>query len=148
MVLPRYATTERVAVAWLASLPTFSAGMVGTELPDGTTWAATGFLVVTTVGGSSEINYPLAHPRISVQCYAVSPDTGVPPWNLAGDLAAAIDAGCQAATGVEQFLTLPNCDQNARLLSAYTTGIPRRSYGDMGDYAVIVTDVALHWTTR
>jgi hypothetical protein len=143
-----YATAERVAAAWLAGLPGFSTAMVGTELPDGTAWASTGFLVVTTVGGSSEVHIPLEHPRVSVQCYAVSPDTGVPPWNAAGNLAAAIGAACQAPASVEHLLTLPNCDQGARLLSAYTTTIPRRTYGDVGDYACVVVELALHWTTH
>jgi hypothetical protein len=150
MSVPRYATTERVAVAWLATLAGVTSAMVDTELPDlaVTDWSATGFLVVTAVGGTSAIEFPLAHPLVSVQCFAVSADTGVPPWNAAGNLAATIDAGCFAPTGVGQFVTLPNCDENARVLSAYTTGIPRRSYGDMGDYACMVTQLALHWTTR
>lgn len=150
----RYATTEKVAVAWLSSLPDFSAAMVGTVLPapppagGPVTWASTGFLVVTTLGGASELNFPLAHPRVSVQCWAVDPDTGLPPWNFAGDMAASIGAGCQSTQGVEQVLTLPNSDQNARLLSAYITSLPRRIYGDQGDYACMVTELALHWTTH
>jgi hypothetical protein len=150
VTLPRFATTERVAVAWLATLSGFTSAMVGTELPDlaTTDWSATGFLVVTAAGGSSEINYPLEHPLVSVQCYAVSPNTGVPPWNMADDLAANISAGCLASTGAGQFVTLPTSDQNARVLSAYTTSIPRRSYGDMGDYACVVQEIALHWTTH
>jgi hypothetical protein len=150
VTLLRYATTERVAVAWLGSLSTFSPSMVGTELPDlqVTDWSATGFLVVTTTGGSSDIEIPVEHPIVGVQCFAVSPDTGVPPWGFADDLAAAIGAGCAATTGVEQLLTLPTSDQNARLMSAYTVGVARRSYSDMGDYACKQTSLALHWVTR
>lgn len=150
MTTPRYATTERVAVAWLSTLAGLSAAMVGTVLPDlaDSDWSATGFLVVTAVGGTSAIEVPLAHPLVSVQCFAVSPDTGVPPWNAAGNLAATIDAGCFAPSGAGQVVTLPDCDQNARVLSAYTSGIPRRSYGDMGDYACVVAQLALHWTTH
>lgn len=144
----RYATAEHVAVAWLASLPAFSPAMVGTRLPDGTDWSATGYLVVTAVGGSSEIHIPLDHPRVGVGCYAVLPDSGDPPWNAAANLAAEINAASQDTTGVGQLLTLPTCDQNARLLSVYTTSIPRRSYGDYGDYACVPIELALHWTTR
>lgn len=147
MTTPRYATTERVAVAWLASLAAFSAGMVGTVLPDGTGWATTGFLVVTTVGGSSDVHIPVEHPIVSVQCYAVDPDTGVPPWFAAGNLAAALGAACFAPTGVQQVLALPDCDQSARVLSVYTTGQSRRSYADLGDYACVVQQLTLNWTT-
>ena len=150
MTLLRYASTERVALAWLSLLPGLSSGMVDTALPDlqVTDWSTTGFVVVTAAGGSSDIEIPLNHPHAIVQCYAVDPNTGVPPWNLASDLAGAVAAGCSSPLAVEQLLTLPNCDQNARLLTAYTTTMPRRSYADQGDYACMELGLVLNWTTR
>lgn len=145
-----YATTERVVVAWLSSLPGITAGMVGVQLPNPTnggtpTWAATGFITPYALGGLSDPYLPLAHPVVGFKCWAVDPDTGRPPWNVAANLAETIRAGTRTA-GINQVLTLPNCDQNARILSAYMLEEPRRSFGDTGDYACFDTTVEIHWS--
>ena len=77
----------------------------------------------------------------------VDPDTGRPPWNQAANLAETIAAGC-FATSHSVFLTVPYCDQQARILSVYLIDEPRRAYGDMGDYACFDTSVAIHWAAR
>lgn len=145
----RPATTEKVAVAWLASLPGFNASMVGTELPsDNSTWAASGFVTVSTVGGSPNIYLPFAAPVVGLQFWAVSPDTGLPPWAMAGELAETVRAGCYDTPNIGRTLTPAYCDQQARVMSAYLLAEPRRSYGDVGDYACITVDLALPWSTR
>lgn len=136
-----FATTRKVSVAWLTSLGLAA----GAELPtDTSTWAATGFVTARASGGSADVDVPLAHPIVTLQCWAVDPDTGEPPWNLAHDLAEAVRAGC-FAHGTQQALTLPDSGQNARVLSAYLISEPRPSYGDTGDYACVTCDLALHW---
>jgi hypothetical protein len=148
----RYATTERVAIAWLGSLPGLDPSMVDPTLPPpdssgNVTWAATGFITPHGAGGRADMYLPVAHPVVMIQCWAVEPSTGRPPWNAANNLAEIIRQGC-LNNGNSQFLTLPNCDQNARLMSAYVVNEPRRTYGDVGDYACVTTDVQLHWTTH
>lgn len=136
-----FATTRKVSVAWLQSLGLAA----GAELPTETsTWASTGFVTARASGGSPGIHVPVAHPVVMLQCWAVDPDTGEPPWNLAGDLAEAVRAGC-FSDGTQVALTIPDSDQNARVLSAYLISEPRPSYGDVGDYACLVADLALHW---
>lgn len=142
----RYASTERVVMAWLPTLNGITASMVAASLPlnNNASWAASGFITPSGTGGNADIYLPLAHPIVTVKCWGVDPDSGLPPWNLAQNLAEIIRGGC-LSQGTEQYLTLPDCDQNARLLSVYLRTEPRRMYGDIGDYACFTTDMALHW---
>jgi hypothetical protein len=145
-----YASTERVVTAWLSSLPGITAAMVDTQLPNpnlNSTWAASGFITPHALGGTGDVHMQIDHPVVELKCWAVDPDTGRPPWNMAGNLAQTIKNGC-FASGTSQFLTLPYCDQNARLMSAYVIALPRRAFGDMGDYACFTTSVELHWVAR
>lgn len=145
-----YATTEKVIVAWIASLPGFSTAMVNPTLPSTPvgatpTWATTGFITPYAAGGLNDVSQPLAHPVVGLKCWAVDPTTGLPPWNQANNLAEAIRAGTKTR-GINQVLTLPNCDQDARILSVYMLEEPRRSFGDTGDYACFDTTVEMHWS--
>lgn len=148
----RYATTEKVVTAWLATLPGITAAMVGMQLPapdtsNNLSWAASGFITPYGLGGAPNIYVPVAKPVVGLKCWAVDPDTGLPPWNLADNLAETIRAGC-FNNGGELFLNIPYSDQNARLMSAYMLTEPRRSFGDTGDYACFDTEVQLHWHAR
>ncbi len=144
----RYATTEKVVNAWLAGLPGLNASMVDEQLPtDNTTWAASGFLTPTGMGGAADVYVPVAHPMVTVDCWAVDPDSGLPPWNKAANLAETVRSGT-FTNGVGTFVTLPYSDQNARILTAYLRSEPRRKYGDIGDYACVTFDLALHWAVH
>lgn len=143
-----YASTERVVNAWLATVPGISAAMVDEQLPaDNSTWAASGFITPYALGGVADIDMRIGHPIVGLKCWAVDPNTGRPPWNIAGNLAETVRNGC-FSNGTSRYLTLPYCDQNARLLSAYLVEEPRRTYGDTGDYACFNTSVALHWAAK
>lgn len=149
----RYATTLKVALAWLAGIEGLSADVVGEQLPDvaqdgSLSWAETGFITVTAAGGASNIYVPTISPVVMLQCFAVQADGIGPAWNLARDLAEAVRAGCFNADGIGYELELPYSDQNARVLSAYFVSEPRPSYGDHGDYAVITVDLRLHWVAK
>lgn len=143
----RYATTEAVVDAWLATLPGITSAMVGQTLPlNNTTWAASGYITPSGAGGTADLYLPVAHPVVTLKFWAVNPDTGLPPWNMARQLAEIVRAGClSTTTGVGVHVTLPYADQNARVLSAYLMQEPRRAYGDVGDYACFTADMALHW---
>jgi hypothetical protein len=143
--MPLRANTELVATAWLGGVTGLSTAMVATQLPkDNSSWAASGFVTVRTVGGSPGLYVPLRAPVVGVDCWAVSPNSGKPPWFQANALAELIDAGCRATNG-GRTLTLPTGYSQARVLSAYLVSEPRRSYADEGDYARYVLDLALHW---
>lgn len=145
MTIALRANTELVAVAWIGGVEGLTPGMVNVTLPkDNTGWAASGFVTVRAVGGSPGLYAPLRSPVCVCDCWAVSPNSAKPPWGLANHLAELIVAGC-LATNAERTVTLPDSYPGARVLSAYPVSEPRRAYGDQGDYAHYVLDLALHW---
>jgi len=119
--------------------------MVASTLPkDNTSWAASGFVTVRTVGGSPGIHVPLRSPVVTVDTWAVGPNSAKPPWGQASYLAELIDQGCRASDA-QRFVTLPTNYPDAKVLSAYLVSEPRRAFGDQGDYAHYVMDMALNW---
>lgn len=145
----RYATTEKVAVAWLSGVSGLSTAMVGATLPEDTSlWSATGFVTPAAVGGNPDLYLPFASPVVDIKCWAVDPGSGLPPWGAAENLAETVRAACYDIPSIGRFLTLPYCDQTARVLSAYPVQEPRRAYGDAGDYACVQVELALHWIIR
>jgi hypothetical protein len=136
------ATTEQVTIAWLKGIV---GDRVSTTLPkDNATWAASGFCVVTTVGGAANMYVPLREPVTALDCWAVNPDSAKPPWGKAACLAEAIQAGCYDAS-ISRLLTLPGNYPRARVLSAYTAYEPRRIPDDAASYARFSLGLALHW---
>lgn len=139
------ANTELVAVAWLRGVAGLSSSMVATTLPtDNSSWAASGFVTVRAVGGAPGIYVPLRSPVVTVDAWGVNPGSSKPPWFQAAALLEAVDLGCRAAD-VSRELTLPSGYPGARVLTAYLLSEPRRAYGDQGDYAHYIADLALHW---
>lgn len=137
------ATTELVAQAWLRGIV---GDIVATTLPrDNTTWAASGFVTVATVGGSAGMYVPLRSPVVSVDCWAVSPNSNRPPWNRAAALAERIQAGTYDHDGTPRLLTLPANYPQARVLSAYTSYEARRVPDDEASYARLNFGLSLNW---
>jgi hypothetical protein len=139
-----YATPEKVALGWGAAI--FNTTMVGATLPtDNTTWAASGFVTATiSTGLGPHMYYRFDRPVISLQCWAVNPDTGRPPWGKAQNLAETIRV-LGAYRNEPVAVTVPDSSENARVLSAYLVSEPRKVFGDLGDYAAYVVDVQLFW---
>lgn len=141
----RYANTEKVTAAWLATLPGITSAMVGGTVPSNNgTWAASGFIELSGLGGNADLDFPVDHPIVNLKFWTVDPDSGLPPWNRAADLGEIVKDGC-LSNGVGVILDLPTSDQNARILSVYMKQTPRRMYGDVGDYACFVAELAVHW---
>lgn len=139
-------TTDLVAVAWLAGVTGLSASMVATKLPaDNSTWAASGFVQVITVGGTPELYVPVASPVVGVSCWAANPNSAKPPWGKANHLAELIRAATYDHANVPRTLTLPSSFGHARVTAAYFVSEPKRIPGDPANYARFDADLALRW---
>lgn len=140
------ANTELVAVAWLGGVSGLTSSMVAATLPaDNSTWAVSGFVTVRTSGGSPGLYTPMREPVVTLDFWAVRPGSTKPPWYQANALAELVDAGTRASTA-QRAVALPSGYNSARVHSVYFVQEPRRAYGDQGDYAHYVADMAMHWT--
>lgn len=155
MTLPLVPDDEIVAAAWIATIPGFSAAMVGTVLPpdanpDGSpaAWITTGYVTVATAGGNPDPMLPVSRPVIDVRCWAAVPGSNRPPWQMARALGNAITAATwdrftfgrplvPAVNGVEYPVAV--------VQSAYMASTFRRLYADEADYACFWGDLALTW---
>jgi hypothetical protein len=141
------ANTELVAVAFLASLPGVPTGAVATTLPaDGSSWAAEGFVQVTTIGGSSSAYVPLRVPAVQVDVWANTPTSQKPPWGKANNLAEAISAGVYSLDATHVELTLPGDYPGAMVHAAFFASEWRRVPDDAANYARFTADMIISWT--
>lgn len=145
------ATTDLVVTAWLASLPGLSSSTVGTVLPrpdanGNLSWGASGFVAVTTVGGTPGMYVPLASPVVQLDCWATNPGSAKPPYGKANALAELIRWAVYVRANFQRPLALLRPGYaSARMLSAYLVTEPRRLYGDAADYARYQCDLAANW---
>jgi hypothetical protein len=142
--------TDLVYVFWIKTIAGFTADGVGTALPpDDTTWAANGYVVVpTTVGGTPHSTIPLRRPVAQVECRAVIPGSGLPPWGKAADLAEQIRFATYDRRNFGRSLPITlngAVYPDAKVLSAKILTEPRRIYADAADYAGYQFDLALQW---
>lgn len=138
-------TSELVAVAWLKGLPLLG-NLVSTELPaDNTTWAASGFTQVMTVGGIPAIDFALANPVVSIDSWACAADSGRTPWNKANQRAEIVRAGLLDHASVPRLLVLPAAYDNARVVTAYPVSEPRKIRGDEAQFARYTMDAVFSW---
>jgi len=147
---PLHATNDLVAVAWISSIPGLTADGVSTQLPpDDTTWAKNGWIVIpATVGGSPHSVMPLRRPVCQVECWAVTPGSGIPPWGKAADLAEQVRMATYDRHNFGRGLAVSLngvAYPAARALSAKILTEPHRVYGDQADYAGVSFDIAFQW---
>jgi hypothetical protein len=137
------ASTELVTVAWLRGVV---GDIVATTLPrSNSSWAASGFVTVATVGGAANAYVPLRSPVVSVDCWAVARESGRPPWNRAAALAERIQAACWDHPGTPRLLALPVGYPQARVLSAFTAYEARRVPDDEASYARFNLGLTVNW---
>lgn len=142
-ITPR-ATTDLVAVAWLRGVDGVPPDSVATTLPsNNSTWAASGFVQVTAIGGSPNPHLPVRMPVVGVDCWAVNPNSGRPPWGKANTLAEIIRDGTAGTGG--RVVALPAVGLSARVLEAWLLTEPRRIRNDDASYARYSFDLALRW---
>lgn len=150
LVASLHASSERVAVAWIMSIPGLVADGVATQLPsDETSWAKNGFVVVpTSVGGTPESNMPVRRPVVTVETWGTVPGSDKIPWGIPDQLMAQIIAGTYDRTTFGRPLTLVAGKvtyPTARVLSATAMSEPRRIWSDVGDYGGYTADIRLDW---
>ena len=146
LVLPARASSENVALAFLATLPGITSAMVAAVLPaDTSKWASTGFITATPVAGLPGIDIPTRHPLVQVDCWAVKPGAQRPPWGQVDQLTEAVVAGCQAARPVTLTVTAGASTAHARMLGVWVATEPMRLYSDDSSYARKRLDLRLDW---
>ena len=139
-------TNEGVAVAWLRGLP----GNIGaaTTLPrDVTSWAAGGFVTVAVIGGTAR-DTNLRSPVLSLDFWAVAPDSDRPPWGKANGLAEFVrDMTYQEDMFPVTVVPEPGDYLHALVQSAsLVSPDPRRVPDPDTSRAHYVLEAALHWT--
>lgn len=147
-----YANTEQVAVSWLKGVPGVPATGVATTLPtDNMTWAASGFMVVSVVGGSRHGYFALKNPVVRCDCWAVTFDSNgnpssKPPWGKASQLSEAVYAATLDQPNLRRTLSLPGVLPDCRVIEAEVITEPQRLYGDETNRAArIFFDLMLNW---
>jgi hypothetical protein len=140
-----YPSHDLVAVAFLQSLDLPADG-IDTDLPrDPADWTNQGFIQVTAVGGSPEIDVPVYRPAVQVDVWANRPGSEYPPWNQAGHLAAALVAATYDTDNFGISPTLPDGFRTVRVLTAFPLSEPRRILDDPAGFARVSLDLALRW---
>ena len=147
MTLPLFANDELVAQAFAAEVFGTSS-YIGTTLPipdnNGTvSWYDTGFVQITTIGGSSDNLLGMNAPVMAVDCWAAPRAAGgKPPWGKANNLAEVLRNGCRLAR--PHTLTLPGQFPKARFFTAYFASTPRR-LPDPASYAHYTFQIVVNW---
>jgi hypothetical protein len=153
------AASEVVAIAWLLGVPglTADADHIGVTVPqrDPATslypWADTGFVqMVGVIGGTPGMYVPSRQPVVSLNLWAVNPDSGLPPWGRARELGELIVADTYRTTGREGggrdvSALMPAGYAGAYVQAAWVVSEPRRVPGDAGAYARLSMDMAFAW---
>lgn len=144
-----FPTSEQVAVAWLKTIDGVPVNGVATTLPgDNSTWAASGFVTVTTVGGSPGVDTPLSHPVVQVDCWACNVNSQKPPWGKAGSLASLIKHACYRDPFPQVVLDLGAQFHQAMVQAVYAVTEPRRLTDDPADFARVSMDLLVHWVIK
>lgn len=140
-----YPSHELVAVAWLKSITGLPTAQIATTLPaDNSSWAASGFIQVTTVGGNPDIDVPTFRPVVQIDCWANNVDSQRPPWGKATHLAERI----VWASYVDRpgSFDLGASVHTPRLMSVYALSEPRRIISDEAGFARVQFDLSFRWT--
>jgi hypothetical protein len=152
--VPKRANTELVAAAYLRQLlaaydPAVGAVLQGPNPETGiVTWANSGFVQLSNIGGQIDINVPVRHSVVSLDIYATTPkQSRRPPWGLAFSLAEAIVAASfdTPAHDTHAAVVLPTGFPSARVTEFSVLTEPGRRPSDPSDFAHVGMDVRVAW---
>lgn len=145
-------TNALVAVAWAGQRVTgITPAMVATRLPRGTEanpypWRDLGFVQMTPITGTPDVDLDVRHPLVQVDCWAMNPDTTNPPIGKANNLAELVRTATHSpAAPYSSPLAMPTGYAPAILLSAYALTEPVEVADDPSGYARVTFDLALDW---
>lgn len=136
--------SEIVVVAWLKANVPYLGGRVATALPT-TENAEQGFVTVAVVGGTPENYVGWRLPVVSIDCWAMNPDSGRPLWNLAAQAAEQIRGAVLEHGTVGRPVELLPAYRPARVESAMLRTEPQRVRGDAANWAHFTMDVEFRW---
>lgn len=141
-------TSALVAISWIwQRVPGITEQMVASRLPRETSsWAVNGFVQVTPVTGTPDIDIDTRHPLVQVDCWAMNPNTTNPPIGKANNLAELIRTATHSPDArYSSPVTLPHDYEDAIVLSAYAMTEPVVVPDDPSGYARVTFDLALDW---
>jgi hypothetical protein len=149
---PYYPTNALVAVAWIGQrVAGIAPGQVATRLPQNpATWGDEGFVQVTPITGSPDVDVPVRKPLVQVDCWAAAVDAGGnvstrQPVGKANRLAELIRVATEDGALYGKPVTMPANYSGAIVLSAYPLTEPVEVPDDPSGYARITFDLALDW---
>ena len=147
-VMLKRASAEQVCVAWLKSLPELAGIGVAASLPALSAWGGVSFVTAgPSLGGIPNPYDPTRSPVIQVDCYAKSPNSSRPPWNVASQIAEAITDATYSASQ-NGILTIPGEYLSVKLFTAQPRSSPRRLYGDVEALARYSVDICLTYSPQ
>ena len=136
--------SELVAAAYFRALPGIVPAQVAMTLPEDTSkWSDAGFVELTIVGGTPGMYMESRNPVVSVDVWAVNPNSSKAPWGKAFTLAQTVLDGMYGP--VPSSLEIPAGFDPARVASAYPLSEPRRIENDDASYAHVQFDASLVW---
>src|SRR4051812_48856122 len=119
-------------MTWLRSLTDLPTSSIATTLPaDTTTWGASGFVVVSGIGGGMNSYVPMADSALSIDTWAAAANSDRPPWPVASKLIELV-LWQTFAHPPGGLVTMPSGYADAYLHAVYPLGRPRRVPGDPG----------------
>lgn len=150
---PFYPTNALVAVAWIGQrVPGISSSQVATRLPTAfATWADEGFVQVTIITGTPDIDTGIRKPLAQVDCWAATVDAAgnvstKQPTGKANRLAELIRTATELPSAeYGKPVTMPANYAGAIVLSAYPLTEPVEVPDDPSGYARVTFDLALDW---
>jgi hypothetical protein len=150
---PYYPTNALVAAAWIGQrVAGIAPSQVATRLPqDVSTWADEGFVQVTPITGSPDVDTGIRKPLVQVDCWAATVDAAgnvstKQPVGKANRLAELIRTATELPSALYgRPVTMPANYSGAIVLSAYPLTEPVEVPDDPSGYARFTFDLALDW---
>ena len=137
--------SELVVMTYLRTIldPAIS---VGTTLPEDVTTWANGFVQVTVVGGSPDLDVPTRRPLVQVDAWIPSVNGSKPKWSRANTLIEDVFAALYRDENTQVVLELGNY-QDALVQEVSVASEPRRVTGDPANHARYTFDITVLWIT-
>lgn len=136
-------TAELVAIHWLKGVAGLPVNQINTTVPARTDeFAEHGFVQVTAVGGTRDIETTMRASAIQVDTWAYNKESQRVPWGKANQLAEILAEGTQRSA---RRVVLPSGFQDALVREVSMVTEPQRIGGEP-DFARYTTTITVFWT--